>query len=168
MQYANMNMWRVWRPGLLQIEWSLTCERVNFSTHRLQTDLSWLKIPLRVGDDLVQPSIVVKNLGVILDSNLSMIPHINNVCKLGFYHIRTLGKIRNYLTPHAAKTLVQAMVLSRLDYANSLFAGFPKEQILRLQRIQNAAARVRSKEVLSCFHPTQNHALAASQRAYWL
>jgi hypothetical protein len=85
---------------------------------------------------------VLKNLGVILDSNLTMIPHINNVCKLGFYHIRTLGKIRKYLTPHAAKTLVQAMVLSRLDYANSLFAGFPKEQILRLQRIQNAAARL--------------------------
>jgi hypothetical protein len=49
-------------------------------------------LPLRVGDDQVQPSIVVKNLGVILDSNLTMIPNINNVRKLGVYHIRTLGK----------------------------------------------------------------------------
>jgi hypothetical protein len=112
-------------------------------------------LPLQVGDDLVQPSLVVKNLGVIFDSNLTMIPHINSVCKSAFFHIRTLGKIRKYLSPHAAKTLVQAMVLSRLDYANSLFAGLPKEQILRLQRVQNAAARL----IVGArrFDPVSNH-----------
>jgi hypothetical protein len=92
---------------------------------------------------------------VIFDSNLTMIAHINSVCKSAFFHIRTLGKIRKYLSPHAAKTLVQAIVLSRLYYANSLFAGLPKEQILRLQRVQNAAARL----IVGArrFDPVSNH-----------
>jgi hypothetical protein len=42
----------------------------------------------------------------------------------------------------ASKTLVQAMVLSRLDYANLLFAVLLKEQILRMLKVLNAAARL--------------------------
>jgi hypothetical protein len=50
------------------------------------------KLPLQVGDDLVQPSLVVKNLGVIFDSNLTMIPHINSVCKSAFFLHSHTGK----------------------------------------------------------------------------
>ena len=35
-----------------------------------------------------------------------------------------------------------ALVLSHLDYANSLLGGLPKASIAKLQRIQNIAARV--------------------------
>jgi hypothetical protein len=59
-----------------------------------------------------------------------MIPHINSLCKSEFVHIHVLEKIRKYLTPDAVKTLVQAMVLFRLDYANSTYACLPKKQIL--------------------------------------
>ena len=33
------------------------------------------------------------------------------------------------------------MLISRLDYCNSVFAGLPADQVARLQRIQNNAAR---------------------------
>ena len=42
----------------------------------------------------------------------------------------------------ATQQLVQALVLSRLDYCNSLLAGLPSSQVARLQRVQNAGARV--------------------------
>ena len=42
--------------------------------------------------------------------------------------------------------VVAAMIISRLDYCNSVFAGLPADQIARLQRIQNNAARLVMKE----------------------
>ncbi len=48
--------------------------------------------------------------------------------------------LRPFLTQHAAQLLVQALVISRLDYCNALLAGLPSCTIRPLQVIQNAAA----------------------------
>ncbi len=60
-------------------------------------------------------------------------------CRFALYNIR---KIRPFLSEQAAQLLVQALVLSRLDYCNALLAGLPACTIKPLQLIQNAAARV--------------------------
>ena len=39
-------------------------------------------------------------------------------------------------------TLVHAFMISRLGYCNSLMYGLPSIQIAKLQRVQNAAARL--------------------------
>lgn len=67
---------------------------------------------------------------------------ISVVCKTASYQLRRIGLLRKYLSVDATKTLMQALVTSRLDYANSLYAGLPKKQLKRLQRIQNSAARL--------------------------
>ena len=40
------------------------------------------------------------------------------------------------------KVLVTTLILSRIDYCNSLLAGLPKQQLQRLQNLQNNAARL--------------------------
>ncbi len=57
------------------------------------------------------------------------------------YNIR-IGQIRLFLTEHAAQLLVQALIISWLDYCNALLAGLPSNTIKPLQIIQNAAARL--------------------------
>ena len=83
-----------------------------------------------------------RNLGVLLDSCLIMKDHISEVSKLAFYHLRNISHIRKYLTLSAAKTIVHALVCSRIDANNALYFGLPVVQIKKLQRMQNAAARV--------------------------
>jgi len=40
------------------------------------------------------------------------------------------------------KQLMHALVISRLDYCNSILAGLPKGLLSQLQRVQNAADRL--------------------------
>ena len=41
------------------------------------------------------------------------------------FYLDHINKIRRYLDPQTAKCVVNALVLSRLDYCNSLFVGLP-------------------------------------------
>ena len=64
--------------------------------------------------------------------------HLQN----SFLGIRRISTIRHYLTDDATKTLVVSLVLSRIDYCNSLLAGLPQSLVGKLQRVQNSAARL--------------------------
>ena len=83
-----------------------------------------------------------KNLGVILDSDLNFIPHFNHIRKTSFYHLKNIAKILPLISQPSKEILVHAFITSRLDYCNSLFTGLPKQELNRLQLIQNAAARL--------------------------
>ena len=87
----------------------------------------------------------VRNLGLIFDSGLSMVDHINFIVKSCYYHLRRLGRIRQCLTREAAATIALATIISRLDYCNCTLWGLPACQIERLQKIQNYAARIVTK-----------------------
>ena len=78
-----------------------------------------------------------RDLGVLLDQELTMKQHISNVAS-----IRRLKKVRSILGPEITANLVSSFVLNRLDYCNTLFVGLPASTIAALQRVQNVAARL--------------------------
>ena len=84
----------------------------------------------------------VRDLGVNLDKNLSLTYHINETCKKATNAIRSIGRICKCLTKENLKLLVNALVISRLDYCNSILYGLPKQELDKLQRVQNTAARL--------------------------
>ena len=94
---------------------------------------------------MVLPKDSVCDLGVLLDSELSMCPYINQVTRSVYAHARSISRIRRYLDDQACATAVQGLVVSRLDYANSLLAGVPDCALRKLQVAQNSAARLVSK-----------------------
>ncbi len=83
----------------------------------------------------------VKNIGVVLDSNLYF-ENFSHVTKTAFFHLRNIVLLRNMLTVSDAEKLVHAFMTSRLDYCNALLGGCPASSINKLQIVQNAAARV--------------------------
>ncbi len=83
-----------------------------------------------------------KNLGLIIDSNLSFENHISHVTKTAFFHLRNIAKLQNLLSVSDAEKLVHVFMISRLDYCNALLGGCPASSINKLQIVKNAAARV--------------------------
>ena len=70
--------------------------------------------------------------------------------------------MRQFLTDNADETLVQSLVISRLDYCNSVCFGLPMKSIHRLQLAHNAAARVVTKS------STFEHVTLLLRDLYWL
>ena len=69
-----------------------------------------------------------------------MSAHINKTCQSVIYHLHNIGRIRKYLSYDDSESIVQAVIMSRIDYCNSLLVGVPAVQLSKLQRLQNAAA----------------------------
>ena len=105
-----------------------------------------LQRSITVGGDRIEAKQVVRNLGSMFDSELKMAQHVSHVLRVGYFQLRQLKLIRKYLTPVAAKILVHASVISRLDYANALLFGIAETQLNRLQRLQNYAARLITRD----------------------
>ncbi len=97
----------------------------------------------------------IKNLGVILDSNLYFENHISHVTKTAFFHLRNIANLWNMLSVSDAEKLDHAFMTTRLDYCNALPGGCPASSINKLQIVQNAAARVPGQEnmiiLLQCY-----------------
>ena len=56
--------------------------------------------------------------------------------------MRRIGRVRHCMTRSVANSAAVALIQSKLDYCNSLLYGINKDQIKRLQRVQNSAARL--------------------------
>ena len=106
-------------------------------------NLSRLNInSIKIGDTEIKPVTSLRNLGAMIDENLSMEHQITKTCSTAFYHIRNIRHIRKYLDVKSTETMVHAFITNKLDYCNSLLYGLPDCQIQKLQRVQNAAARI--------------------------
>ena len=71
-----------------------------------------------------------------------MSTHINKTRGAAFFYLYNIRHIRKFLSKESTETLIHAFITSRLNYCNSLFYGLPNSLILKLQRIQNACARL--------------------------
>merc|ERR1712121_49758 len=72
---------------------------------------------LTFGQSQIAFSETAWNLGVTLDSSLSMREQVQRVCQLCYLELRRIGSIRHYLSTETTKTLVTSFVLSRLTTA---------------------------------------------------
>ena len=98
----------------------------------------------------IKLQMLIKNLGVYLDSKMSFDKQVSETCKACYFHIRALRHIRASVTTEASKTIAAAIVGSRLDFCNSLLAGTSISNLTRLQRVQNTLARVVAQKPRFC------------------
>ena len=117
-------------------------EMIWFGSRSNLAKLQRINLSLQVGTINIQPSSVVRDLGVYMDSELTMKEHVAKIAAACFYHIRRLRQVRHRVGQEVTQQLVLALIMSRLDYCNSVLAGLPTSTLQPLQRVQNAAARL--------------------------
>jgi len=98
-------------------------------------------IPQDIAGVLITPSTEVRDLGVMVDSDLSLASHITKTTSACYYHLRQLRTIRRSLSTDVAHSMARALIHSRLDYCNGVLAGMPQYRINRLQSVLRATAR---------------------------
>ena len=148
---------------MYQNKLQLNCDKTEFLIFGSKPNITKANIhSIKVCEDTIKTVKQARNLGVIMDDNLSMIPHINQVVKACRFHLRSIWQIRKYLSEDIAKIIVHSLVISKLDYCNSTLINLPDKAIRRLQLVMNEAAR------LVTLTPRRNHITPALKRLHWL
>ena len=120
-------------------------------------------ISMNLGDSVIKPAPKVKNLGVYLDQHLTMEAQVRQIEKACYFQINNIYRIRKFLTLDSCKSLVQALVTSRIDYCNALLYGVPDKPIMkRLKKVQHSAARLVTRTL------RHEHISPALKELHWL
>jgi len=129
------------RTWMLTDKLKLNDDKTEFMLIGTKQQLSKVNIDsLTIGNIEVTPVTAARNLGTWLDSNQNLQEQIHKTCKSGFFYLHNIWRIRKSLSQESARTLVHALIMGRIDYCNRLLFNVPSVHLLKLQRLQNAAA----------------------------
>ena len=101
----------------VEAEWGKT-EFIIFGTHQQLKKIQ--NITIRIGSTNIIPADHFRNLGFMMDMFCKNTRHINHLSSSLCQQLRNIWKIRGKLDFDTAKIVVQALILSKLDYCNSL------------------------------------------------
>ena len=101
----------------------------------------------------------IRDLGVQLDSTMSMAAHVSRTCRTAYAQLRGIARIRSSLPLRACKTLVHALVTPRLDFGNAALCGITGTLLHRLEMVQRSAARV-----VLCLRRRDQHSMTTAIR----
>lgn len=100
---------------------------------------------IRLGESVLLRKAVVRNLGALVDENMTFEQHVNTVSRNALYYLRIIARNYKYLTRHDVKMLVCSLVISRIDYCCSLLVGIKRGLMDKLERVVKSALRIISK-----------------------
>ena len=97
---------------------------------------------LKLFDTDIEVSKRIKNLGVFIDSSLTLDDQIKSIKKKSIGNLKNISHIRKYIDKETCLKLVHNLVLSNIDFCNSILYGLPNNKLRKLQIIINNSARV--------------------------
>ncbi|KAL0819933.1 hypothetical protein ABMA28_007935 [Loxostege sticticalis] len=132
-------------------EWcSLNCLVLNpkksklilIGTPKNISKLSSITLKVELNGEPIEKVNRVRNLGLVFDSQLKFDDHISECVRGCFYRLKLLYKIRPYLSETLRIRLCESLVLSRLNYCDTVYGPCLRGYSVKLvQRVQNACIR---------------------------
>ena len=98
---------------------------------------------IKIGETKIHWTSKIKFLGSIyLDEQLNLKDHIQNRTKKANYNLMIISNICKYVNIDTTKMLLCTLVLSQLDYVNTILSRAPTTTMKPYETIQNFAARI--------------------------
>ena len=94
---------------------------------------------------MITPTLIVRDLGTIVDRHLDLGKHVNNICKSASFAIKNIGRIRKYSSQSDCERIIHTFITPKLDYCIAILYELPQAQLDKLQHRQNTATRIASK-----------------------
>lgn len=129
---------------------SRTCLRINEtksyyiilgSTHQIQELRDQRLDDIKINGKAIKRETCVKNLGIEFDEHLTWESQISKQVKNAYFKLKQLYRFKNFLSEKCKARLIETFVLSQLNYGNTVTQNITKEQLNRLQLVQNACYR---------------------------
>ena len=117
-----------------------------------KTEAIWFGSPAgcsRIGSPTLQltgatiiPLQTVRSLGMYLDSSLTMGPHVGRIDAGCHAKLRVLKEAKPFVPHKIFMSLIVQLILSKLDYCNSILVNASCRNLYTLQSVMNTAARL--------------------------
>ena len=128
-------------PNMLKLNNDKT-EFIMFGTKHQLKKMESASTMIGIGNTKVLLVNHICNLGFFMDNTLKDQFHINKLTSSTFNQMLSIRRICSKLDHDSTKTIIPVLVMSKLDYCNSLLLGSADYQLNKIQHIQNAACRI--------------------------
>jgi len=95
-----------------------------------------------LGQDHITKATEEKDLGVIIQDNLSPDKHINKIVRETYSLLKNIRVAFHYLDEEMVKKLIVSMIRPRLEYAAVVWSPHKKKDVNKIERIQRAATKM--------------------------
>ena len=119
-------------PSKTELIWLHSCRR----------NPGFIQNDIELFGNLIIPVRVVRNLGVILTENMTMLDQISSICQKCCYQFRQIRRVRKSLYAASKLLLVLASVHNRLDFCKCVIHSLPWSCLQLLQSVLNLAGRL--------------------------
>ena len=113
---------------------------VFFGTRQLVSKLPDVSVPF-LRQKLI-PESSTKDLGVILDSSLTFSSHISSLSSSLLSSLCQISRVHHLFSKEALCIMINSLVFSKLFYCSTVWSGTYKQNIHKLQLMQNFTARI--------------------------
>ena len=121
-----------------------------------------VKNPRNFSSYFIEPSNKIRSLGFIFDLKLTLSNQILSVTKCCYFHLWQIRQLLPYFDDPSLHLLVSAIILSWIDYCNSLYYGLPESTLKPLNKVFIFAARLVSRS------PLYHHITPYIKLLHWL
>lgn len=118
------------------------CQAIIIGSSRQMAKITLPNLtPLSYNDIPIPFSPTVKDLGILLDSNLNWSPYIKEISRKFYASYHSIIRLKNFLPTHTKITLVNSLLIPIIDYADICCLDLTEELLSKLDRLLNNCIR---------------------------